>query len=142
VAYEYCKINKNRKDKEEVDPYDVLDSYISAKSAPASATSVASAGATSTMAAGDTISKLAGRLALVEGQFGLSKWRTAEGKFNTARLASDSIAGVVVGTAGGLLTSKIVKKNQVEDGFEDIQCTIGGQTVAGWGDEFSVGNQM
>lgn len=74
--------------------------------------------------------------------FKVSAWKNEEGNFNTARLASDSIAGVVVGTAGGLLTSKIVKKNQVEDGFEDIQCTIGGQTVAGWGDEFSVGNQM
>ena len=74
--------------------------------------------------------------------FKVSAWKNEDGNFNTARLASDSIAGVVVGTAGGLLTSKIVKKNQVEDGFEDIQCTIGGQTVAGWGDEFSVGNQM
>ena len=66
-------------------------------------------------------------------------WRDAEGEFNTARLASDSIAGVVLGTTGALVTSHLVKKKQAEDGFEDIQCTIGGQTVAGWGDEFSVG---
>lgn len=69
----------------------------------------------------------------------VSKWKTADGKFNTARLASDSIAGVVLGTAGGLITSNVVKKHQVEDGFEDLQCVIGGQTVAGWGDEFTVG---
>ena len=68
-------------------------------------------------------------------------WRTKEGDFNAARLASDSIAGVVLGTAGGLITSKIVKKSQVKSGFEDIQCTIGGQNVADWHDEFTVGIQ-
>ena len=61
--------------------------------------------------------------------------------FNTARLASDSIAAVVLGTAGGLITSSVMKKNQVEDGFEDLKCVIGGQPVAGWGDEFRVGIQ-
>ena len=71
----------------------------------------------------------------------VSVWKDAEGKFNTARLASDSIAGVVLGTAGGLITSNVVKKNQVENGFEDIKCTIGGQNVAQWGDEFRVGIQ-
>ena len=71
----------------------------------------------------------------------VSVWKDAEGKFNTARLASDSIAGVVLGTAGGLITSSVVKKNQVEDGFEDIKCTIGGQNVAEWGDQFRVGIQ-
>lgn len=71
----------------------------------------------------------------------VSKWKNKDGKFNTARLASDSIAGVVLGTAGGLITSHVVKKHQVEDGFEDMQCIIGGQTVAGWGDEFTVGVQ-
>lgn len=71
----------------------------------------------------------------------VSAWKDAEGNFNTARLASDSIAGVVLGTAGGLITSHVVKKNQVENGFEDIKCTIGGQNVAQWGDEFRVGIQ-
>ena len=71
----------------------------------------------------------------------LSVWKTEEGKFNTARLASDSIAGVVLGTAGGLITSKVVKKNQVKSGFEDIECTVGGQKVADWHDEFTVGVQ-
>ena len=74
--------------------------------------------------------------------FKVSAWKNEDGNFNTARLASDATAGVVLGTAGALITSKIVKKNQIEDGFEDIRCTIGGQSVAGWGDEFSVGNQM
>lgn len=71
----------------------------------------------------------------------VNKWRNEEGKFNTSRLLSDSIAGVVLGTAGGLITSSIVKKSQVSDGFEDMQCTIGGQVVAGWGDQFRVGIQ-
>ena len=71
----------------------------------------------------------------------VSVWKDAEGNFNTARLASDTVAGVVLGTAGGLITSSVVKKNQVEDGFEDIKCTIGGQNVAGWGDQFRVGIQ-
>lgn len=69
----------------------------------------------------------------------VSVWKNAEGKFNYARLASDSIAGVVLGTAGGLITSSVVKKNQIKNGFEDIMCTVGGQNVANWGDEFRVG---
>ena len=73
--------------------------------------------------------------------FEVSVWKNAEGEFNTARLASDSIAAVVLGTAGGLITSSVMKKHQVEDGFEDLKCVIGGQSVAGWGDEFRVGMQ-
>lgn len=72
---------------------------------------------------------------------GVSVWKNREGKFNTSRLASDSIAGVVLGTAGGLITSHVIKKNQIKGGFEDINCTIGGQVVAGYGDEFNVGIQ-
>lgn len=68
-----------------------------------------------------------------------SVWKTADGKFNVARLASDSIAGVVLGTAGGIITSNVVKKNQVKRGFDDVMCTVGGQSVADWGDEFRVG---
>ena len=68
-----------------------------------------------------------------------SVWRDEEGNFNTARLASDSIAGVVLGTVGGIVTSNLVKKAQVKKGFEDIGCYIGGQSVAGYGDEFTVG---
>ncbi|MBR4475305.1 MAG: hypothetical protein IKP05_01315 [Alphaproteobacteria bacterium] len=84
---------------------------------------------------------------LVEGlktkfaSLGVSVWKDKEGNFNKARLASDSIAGVVLGTAGGLITSHVVKKNQVKSGFEDIQCVVGGQKVADWGDEFTVGIQ-
>ena len=70
-----------------------------------------------------------------------SVWKNDEGKFNTARLASDSIAGVVLGTVGGIVTSKIIKKNQIKNGFQDLKCTIGGQAVATYGDEFTVGLQ-
>ena len=68
-----------------------------------------------------------------------SVWKSADGSFNTTRLASDSIAGVVLGTTGALVTSHIVKKNQLKSGFEGISCTIGGQEVATYGDEFTVG---
>ncbi len=87
------------------------------------------------------IESTASQLDSMSSKFKVSVWKDAEGKFNTARLASDSIAGVVLGTAGGLITSHVVKKNQVENGFQDIKCTIGGQSVANWGDEFSVGIQ-
>ena len=83
------------------------------------------------------VSDLQGLVSTLE----VKKWKSAEGKFNTARLASDSIAGVVLGTAGGLITSNVVKKHQVKEGFEDLKCTIGGQTVASYGDEFMVGVQ-
>ncbi len=74
-------------------------------------------------------------------KFDSSVWRDADGNFNTARLASDTIAGVVLGTAGGLVTSKVIKKNQIENGLDDVQCSIGGQVVGAFGDEFRVGIQ-
>lgn len=88
-----------------------------------------------------TIQQLYGKLSKYHDKFRskVSVWKNADGNFNTARLASDSIAGVVLGTAGGLITSNIVKKNQIENGFEDIKCTIGGQNVAAWGDQFRIG---
>ena len=67
-----------------------------------------------------------------------SVWRDEDGNFNTARLMSDSVAGVVLGTVGGIVTSHLVKKAQVKKGFEDIGCYIGGQSVAAYGDEFTV----
>lgn len=87
------------------------------------------------------ISTAVEKLDEISEKFEDSVWKTAEGKFNTSRLISDSFAGVVLGTAGGLITSKVVKKNQVENGFEDIECSIGGQKVADWGDQFRVGIQ-
>ncbi len=79
------------------------------------------------------------RLSEIRDSFKLNVWRDAEGNFNTARLASDSIAGVVLGTVGGVVTAHLVKKNQLKKGFEDIQCHIGGQSVADYGDGFVVG---
>ena len=72
-------------------------------------------------------------------EFEKSHWKTASGNFNGARLASDSIAGVVLGTVGGVVTSNVIKKNQVKGGFENLQCTVGGQMVADYGDQFQVG---
>ncbi len=81
------------------------------------------------------------RLNKIRDSLKVSAWRDAEGKFNTARLASDSIAGVVLGTVGGIVTSKLVKKNQLKKGFEDLSCNVGGQKVADYGDTFRVGLQ-
>ena len=89
----------------------------------------------------ESIDSIAATLDETARTFESSKWRNADGKFNTARLASDSIAAVVLGTTGGLISSKVIKKKQVEEGFEDIRCTIGSQEVAEWGDEFQVGIQ-
>lgn len=68
-----------------------------------------------------------------------SVWKNADGKFNTARLASDATAGVILGTVGGIVSAHIIKKKQVEKGFDALNCAIGGQKVADWGDEFRVG---
>ena len=71
----------------------------------------------------------------------VSVWKTADGKFNGARLASDSIAGVVLGTAGGLISNALIKKSQTKKGFDDIRCSVAGQFVAEYDDEFVVGMQ-
>jgi len=66
-------------------------------------------------------------------------WKDKDGNFNTARLASDLTAGVVLGTVGGVVSGVVIKKKQVEKGFDALHCTVGGQTVADWGDIFNVG---
>lgn len=66
-------------------------------------------------------------------------WRDEEGKFNTVRLASDLTAGVVLGTVGGVVSGVVIKKKQVEKGFDALHCTVGGQNIADWGDTFNVG---
>ncbi len=71
----------------------------------------------------------------------VSVWKNKDGKFNTARLTSDAAAGVVLGTAGGLISNSIIKKNQIKSGFEDISCSVAGQLVADYADEFTVGMQ-
>ena len=86
----------------------------------------------------ESISDLAKTLDEIEDAYGLSKWRTVDGKFNYARLASDATAAVVLGTTGALVTSSVVKKKQVEAGFESLECTVGGQHVGDWGDVFRI----
>lgn len=85
------------------------------------------------------IEKIANDLKAISEKFGQSHWKTASGNFNGARLASDSVAGVVLGTAGGLITSHVIKNNQINGGFQDIQCVINGQVVSGYADDFVVG---
>lgn len=87
------------------------------------------------------ITRAYARMNALSDNFQVSVWRDEQGNFNTSRLASDSIAAVVLGTTGALVTSHIVKKNQLSNGFDDIQCTVGGQVVASFGDEFSIGIQ-
>lgn len=65
-------------------------------------------------------------------------WKDAEGKFNTARLASDLTAGVVLGTVGGVVSGVVITKTQKEKGFDALHCTVGGQKMADWGDVFQV----
>ncbi len=66
----------------------------------------------------------------------VSVWKNAEGEFNTARLASDLGAAVVLGTVGGVVSSVVIKKAQVKKGFESLQCYMHGYKVADWGDVF------
>ena len=87
------------------------------------------------------ITSITGKLNSLKAGLSTSVWKNKEGNFNTSRLVSDSVAGVVLGTAGGLITSNVIKKNQLKGGFEDISCTVRGQVVAGYGDEFQVGIQ-
>ncbi len=94
----------------------------------------------STVVDATNINSIVGELDTLRGRLPrVTVWRTAQGQFNTSRLVSDSVAGVVLGTAGGLITSNIIKKNQIENGFEDLSCAVGGQVVAAWDDEFIVG---
>ncbi len=70
-----------------------------------------------------------------------NQWVNADGGFNTARLVSDSVAGVLLGSAGGVITGVVVKKNQVKKGFEDISCSVGGQILGNYGDDIRISNQ-
>lgn len=68
-----------------------------------------------------------------------SVWKNADGSFNGVRLASDLTAGVVLGTVGGVVSGVLIKKAQIEKGFDALNCSVGGQKIADWGDEFTVG---
>ncbi len=85
------------------------------------------------------IKEAAAGISNLAASFKRTVWKNEDGKFNTTRLASDLTAAVVLGTTGGLVTSSVIKKNQVKKGFENIRCVIGGQAVADWGDQFKVG---
>lgn len=68
----------------------------------------------------------------------VSAWKNADGKFNTSRLLSDSIAGIALGTVGGLVVNKVVKDKHVETGFEEIGCAIDDERVADFDDVFVI----
>ena len=87
------------------------------------------------------VNKAAERLSLFFKQVDSDRsvWKNADGSFNATRLASDLTAGVVLGTVGGVVSGVLIKKSQVEKGFDALNCTVGGQRVADWGDEFRVG---
>jgi hypothetical protein len=68
-----------------------------------------------------------------------SVWKNTDGSFNATRLASDLTAGVVLGTVGGVVSGVLIKKSQVDKGFDALNCSVGGQKIADWGDEFRVG---
>lgn len=92
----------------------------------------------------DNYAKIAAAKQTVSSFFGSAEsnksvWKDAQGNFNTARLASDLTAGVVLGTVGGVVSGVVIKKKQIEKGFDALHCAVGGQTVADWGDTFNVG---
>lgn len=68
----------------------------------------------------------------------VSVWKNADGKFNTSRLLSDSIAGIALGTVGGLVVNKVVKDKHVETGFEEIGCAIDDERIADFDDVFVI----
>ena len=68
----------------------------------------------------------------------LNVWRDRDGNFNTTRLISDTTAGVVLGTVGGIVSGKVIKKKQLEKGFDALHCVVGGQKMADYGDTFQV----
>lgn len=68
----------------------------------------------------------------------VSAWKNADGKFNTSRLLSDSIAGIALGTVGGLVVNKVVKDKHVETGFEEIGCAIDDERIADFDDVFVI----
>ena len=68
----------------------------------------------------------------------LNVWRDRDGNFNTTRLISDTTAGVVLGTVGGIVSGKVIKKKQLEKGFDVLHCVVGGQKMADYGDTFQV----
>ena len=110
-----------------------------AEEVPMIATTNITVGLTSIYVISSAIDLYYSNLLRLRDGLGLSEWRDEKGNFNTTRLVSDSVAGVVLGTVGGIVTSKLVKKNQIKKGFEDLSCAVGGQTVAGYGDHFMVG---
>ncbi|MCL2017292.1 MAG: carboxypeptidase-like regulatory domain-containing protein [Alphaproteobacteria bacterium] len=63
-------------------------------------------------------------------------------EFPTARVISDAVAGVVMGTLGGIITNRLIKKNQIKKGFEDLSCVSAGKKIADWGDEFQMSGAM
>lgn len=103
-----------------------------------------SSGAPTPVVVPDNSAKIAAAKQIVSSFFGSAEsnksvWKDAQGNFNTARLASDLTAGVVLGTVGGVVSGVVIKKKQVEKGFDALHCAVGGQTVADWGDTFNVG---
>ena len=87
----------------------------------------------------EEINKIREKILSIQNNLKKSVWKDKDGNFNKHRLLSDGIAGVVLGTAGGIITSTVMKKVQVKNGYEDISCTVNGQNIASFGDEFNVG---
>jgi hypothetical protein len=69
-----------------------------------------------------------------------SGWKDADGAFNWLRLGLDALGGAVVGTTAGILTNSLIKKSQLESGYENIMCSFGagGASNAAYGEVFIV----
>ena len=74
----------------------------------------------------------------IRGPLVLQLSEAAKADYTKKRVISDTVAGAVLGTGGGFLVHNIVKKKQVEKGFDSISCKIDGTIVGGWGDQFGI----
>jgi len=67
-----------------------------------------------------------------------SGWKTADGNFNGLRMGVDIAGGAVVGTTSGVLTNVLMKKSQLNSGYEAVRCEFGRGESVKWGDSFIV----
>ncbi len=47
-------------------------------------------------------------------------------------MMTSCVAGAVLGATGGVVTNSLMKKNQIENGFEDLRCFVGDKNMGEW----------
>jgi hypothetical protein len=90
----------------------------------------------------DTTDKVETLADLSAFQLDKASWlKKTDGETNWKRLGFDAAGAVAVGALGGFLTNHFVKANQVDKGFESVQCKVAGSVISGFGDQVSVGKR-